>query len=1035
MARKTRKTGKKTPGKKPARSPKASRKPPSRRRAKGARTKARAPDPTLPPAGGGDTRPKARQHAAWLVEVTPRPGAADPEGKRLLHEAQALGIDARGARSAVVYELAGADREAACLLAEKLLSDPILEQAVVVGPSEEAARRGAAAPARGERVATCVRKPGVMDPVALSTVEAARDLGVSLEDVRLARRVYVEGDVREDELSRLAGKVLGNEALDRVVLGPEPLPPRGERARKTAKTLRREVPLLSLAGDELEKLSRSRTLALSRNEMEAVQAHYRSLEREPTDLELETIAQTWSEHCKHKTLTGPIDLVTVSRDGAEKRERIGNLLKETIFGATRELGLSRCVSVFEDNAGVVRFDEKTGIAVKVETHNHPSAIEPYGGSGTGVGGVIRDVLGTGLGARPIASVDVFCVGDLHAKDEAVPEGALHPRRLLGGVVSGVRDYGNRMGIPTVAGSVIQDERYVGNPLVYCGTIGTIPLDRVQKAARQGDRIVAAGGRTGRDGIHGATFSSDALTSESETVSSGAVQIGNAIEEKKVQDVLLRLRDSGALHAVTDCGAGGFSSAVGEMARETGAEVDLARAPLKYEGLSPWEIWVSEAQERMVLAVPKERVREVLAAFAAEGVEAVDLGVFRSDGKLIVRHGTTIVGELDSRFLHDGLPRTPRAARWVEREPERLSVRKPVLHGEALRALLAHPSICSKEWIVRQYDHEVQGQSGLKCFQGARADGPGDATAVAGAPGSVRGVLVGLGCQPRVSDDDPYLSAWASVDEAIRNVVATGGDPDACSLLDNFSWGDCRKPDRLGGIVRAARACREASLLHKAPFISGKDSLNNEYVLKDGRAIAIPGTLLVTCVAVYEDVAELVSMDWKEPGHAVYLLGETRAELGRSYWLDVVGGKGGAPPRPPREAASLYRKLHRAVKEGLVRAAHDLSEGGLAVALAESAFSGEVGARVDLSRVNRSADAASDEALLFSESGGRLLVVVAPVHRSRFEALLAGEAVAAIGETTREQKLSVVGLSGSAALDEPLVELKRAWQGTLPGLYE
>jgi phosphoribosylformylglycinamidine synthase len=989
--------------------------------------------------------PEARlpvEVATFWVEVSARPGTADPDGVRLCGEAKALGIDARAARSAVVYELEGTDAQGAETLAEKLLSDPLLERARVVSRDDLASARGAASPGPGERVATCIRKPGVMDPVALSLVAAAHDLGVVVKDVRVARRVYLEcgagaADTAIDrDIERLAARALGNEALDRVLVGPVAFPAKARIPARERRSVRREVPLLGLDADALLALSRERTLALDLPEMKAVQAHYAKLGREPSDLELETIAQTWSEHCKHKTLTGPIELTETDVNGSERRETIGNLLKETIFGATKELDLPRCVSVFEDNAGVIRLDDETGIAIKVETHNHPSAIEPYGGAGTGVGGVIRDILGTGLGAAPIASLDVFCVGDLHASEDDVPEGALHPRRLLAGVVSGVRDYGNRMGIPTVAGSLISEKRYVGNPLVYCGTIGTIPLDRVKKAARPGDRVVLVGGRTGRDGIHGATFSSDPLTSESERVSSGAVQIGNAIEEKKLGDVLIQLRDQGALEAVTDCGAGGLSSAVGEMARETGASVDLTKVPLKYEGLSPWETWVSEAQERMVLAVPPSRTAEVIAAFAAEDVEAVDLGVFRDDGRLIVTVGDEVVGDLDQDFLHDGLPRTPLRATFTERAPAALELPRDVpAHGEALRRLLAHPSIASREWIVRQYDHEVQGLSALKALQGARSDGPGDAVAVAAAPGASKGVLVGLGCQPRFSDADPYLSAWASIDEAIRNVVASGGDPDACALLDNFSWGDCRRdPRELGGIVRAARACREAALLHRAPFISGKDSLNNTYVQADGTRISIPGTLLITCIAVYEDVAKLVSMDLKAPWEVLYLVGETRAELGCSHWLEVARGLGGVAPRPARETPALYRKLHEAMKEGLVSAAHDCSEGGLAVALAEMAFAGEVGARIELARIPRPRDVVDEAALLFSETAGRILVSVPPPKVARFEKLMAGPGVAPIGETIIERRLQAAGFRMTPVLDEPLDVLKETWRAPLFSLY-
>src|SRR5436309_2431094 len=393
--------------------------------------------------------------------------------------------------------------------------------------------------------------------------------------------------------------------------------------------------------------------------MKAIQQHFRDLGRDPTDVELETLAQTWSEHCSHKTLKGRINCGDRVYD---------NLLKETIFAATqqvrRRLGPDDwCVSVFEDNAGVVRFDDRHHVCFKVETHNHPSAIEPYGGANTGLGGVIRDPMGTGLGARPVCNTDVFCFAPPDTPPEALPPGVLHPRKVMNGVVAGVRDYGNRMGIPTVNGAVLFDERYLGNPLVYCGTIGLIPVDRCQKAAVAGDLIVTLGGRTGRDGIHGATFSSLELTAESERVSGGAVQIGNAITEKKMIDVLLEARDRGLYHAITDCGAGGFSSAIGEMGEKLGAAVQLDKAPLKYEGLSYTEIWISEAQERMVLAVPPANWQALEALCASESVEATVLGTFEPTGRLRLSYQGEQVADLDMHFLHDGRPPVVRQATW------------------------------------------------------------------------------------------------------------------------------------------------------------------------------------------------------------------------------------------------------------------------------------------------------------------------------------------------------------------------------------
>ena len=391
--------------------------------------------------------------------------------------------------------------------------------------------------------------------------------------------------------------------------------------------------------------------------MTTIQAHFRSLERDPTDIELESIAQTWSEHCSHKTLKGIIDC-----DG----QRYDNLLKETIFGATQEirerLGADDwCISVFEDNAGVVKFDDNYHVCFKVETHNHPSAIEPYGGANTGIGGVIRDPLGTGMGAKPICNTDVFCFAPPDTPPESLPQGVLHPKKVMKGVVAGVRDYGNRMGIPTINGAVCFDPRYLGNPLVYCGTVGLIPVDKAFKAAKPGDLIVAVGGRTGRDGIHGATFSSIELTSESEKVSGGAVQIGNAITEKKLLDVLLQARDLSLYNAITDCGAGGFSSAVGEMGEKLGARVDLDKAPLKYEGLTYTEIWISEAQERMILAVPPENWERFEKLCAGEDVEATAIGTFEATGKLRLYYQGEQVADLDMHFLHDGRPPVVRQA--------------------------------------------------------------------------------------------------------------------------------------------------------------------------------------------------------------------------------------------------------------------------------------------------------------------------------------------------------------------------------------
>jgi phosphoribosylformylglycinamidine synthase II len=576
---------------------------------------------------------------------------------------------------------------------------------------------------------------------------------------------------------------------------------------------------------ELIRISTDNLLSLTLEEMKEIQKYYEQEKRNPSDVELETIAQTWSEHCKHKTLRGIIDYTyRDEKTDAVKHKLIPNLLKQTIMRATKELDKTWCLSVFSDNAGVIAFDDEWGVAFKVETHNHPSAIEPYGGAGTGIGGVIRDILGVGLGARPIFNTDVFCFGMPHASWDELPKGVLHPKRVMKGVVAGVRDYGNRMGIPTINGTVLFDERFTCNPLVYCGTAGMIPKTCIDKEVHPGDLIVAVGGRTGRDGIHGATFSSLTLD---ENVEASAVQIGNPIIEKKILDTLLVARDKGLYRGITDCGAGGFSSAVGELGEHTGCEVHLDRAPLKYEGLKPWEIWVSEAQERMVLSVPPEHAEALFALFNEEDVEATVLGTFTDTKRLVLYYHGEQVCDLDMHFLHDGVPKLHRKAEWLpKKQKEKQHGSKTMTYSEIMNAMLSHYDVCTKEWIIRQYDHEVQGGSVIKPLQGTENDGPGDASVVKPLFDSFRGVAVSCGINTRYSEIDPYWMALACVDEALRNLVCVGADISRAAVLDNFCWGDPQDAHELGGIVRACYGCYDASKGYGVPFISGKDSLNN-----------------------------------------------------------------------------------------------------------------------------------------------------------------------------------------------------------------
>jgi phosphoribosylformylglycinamidine synthase subunit PurSL len=790
--------------------------------------------------------------------------------------------------------------------------------------------------------------------------------------------------------------------------------------------LAQTVVLIGAEDSRLLEISRKGLLSLNLQEMKAIQAYFEKIGRDPTDVELETLAQTWSEHCKHKTFAGVIEY---EEEGRGSRA-YDNLLKSTIMRATKELDRPWCWSVFRDNAGIIALDDNWGIAFKVETHNHPSALEPYGGAGTGIGGVIRDIMGVGLGAKPILNTDVFAFAPIDTPARKIPQGALAPRRIIKGVVSGVRDYGNRMGIPTANGAIFFDEGFIGNPLVFCGTVGLIARDKVDKTVKPGDYVVALGGRTGRDGIHGATFSSAALE---QGITSSVVQIGHAIMEKRCMDVLLQARDKNLYRAVTDCGAGGFSSAVGELGAETGVRVDLDKAPLKYEGLKPWEIWLSESQERMVLAVPPEQWNALKELADSENVEATVIGEFTADKKLTVRYKGTVIGLLDMEFMHDGMPRVHRKARWVapkdstKKASAKVQLGKRSL-GDVIVALLSHPNIASKKWVVQQYDHEVQGASVIKPFVGIDQRGPNDACVFRPRLESNAGVVVSNGFNPSYSAIDPYWMAACAIDEALRNLVAVGGDVKRAAILDNFCWGDPQDSQELAGLVRASQACYDIAKGFGVPFISGKDSFNNTWRDVDGTLRSIPRTLLISAIGVIEDVNRTVTMDLKQAGDYLYLVGDTRDELGGSHLWRVLNqaSRGRVPHVHTTRALENFDLVHQAITKGYVRACHDLSEGGLAVALAEMCFAGGLGADVDLHRVVIAGTPLPTVSLLFSESASRFLVEVPAVARQGFEALLRDSA-SCLGRVTRAKFLRIRE-GKRVVVREPLTRLRQAWEG-------
>jgi phosphoribosylformylglycinamidine synthase len=603
--------------------------------------------------------------------------------------------------------------------------------------------------------------------------------------------------------------------------------------------------------------------------------------------------------------------------------------------------------------------------------------------------------------------------------------------MFKGVRAGVADYANRLGIPTLNGAILFDERYVANPLVYCGTLGLLPK-KIARPGKQrpGDKVVLVGGRTGRDGIHGVTFASEQLTEVSTATSSSSVQIGNPIVEKKMIDILLQARDRGLYVRITDCGGGGLSSAVGEMAEDTGVRVDLEKVPLKYAGLSYAEIWISESQERMIIAVPPENIDELMALFAGEDVEANVIGEFTDDRRLQLFYQGEKVCDLEMEFLHGGIPQLKREAVWEPPRHPEPDFDEPSDLGESLLSILSSWNVCSKEWVIRQYDHEVQGGNVLKPLVGRDNDGPGDAAIIQPILGSSKGVIIANGINPGYADIDPYWMAASAIDEALRQIISVGGDLNRVALLDNFCWGSAGRPEMLGALVRAAQACYDMSVIYETPFISGKDSLNNEFEY-EGKTISIPHTLLISAIGVMDDVSRAISMDLKQAGNFIYIVGSTRCEVGGSEYLKAKGFTGNSVPRvDPQKSRQLMESLSAATGEGLVRACHDCSEGGIGVAVAEMAFAGGLGASINLKEVPLGESIDRDDFILFSESNSRFIVEISPEKKDAFEKKIEGVPFALIGQVTKEPKLEVYGRKGFNVVSISIDELKEVWQKPL-----
>ncbi len=904
-------------------------------------------------------------------------------------------------------------------------------------------------------------RPGVTDNVGKTAREAVTLLlgekaGARKISVYTSRQYLISGPISKADAEKIASGLLSNDLIERhqVVsasdfdntLGIPAFIPQvmGKDEPQVA-----QLDLTALNDGELLKISVEKLLALNLEEMQAIQKYYANpavvksrqkvgLNENTTDVELECLAQTWSEHCKHKIFNSRIEYT----DGRAPKV-INSLFKTYIKGSTAKIRKTKgkkdfCLSVFVDNAGIIKFNDEANLVFKVETHNSPSALDPYGGALTGIVGVNRDPFGTGIGAKLIFNTDVFCFASPFHKKKLPPR-ILHPRRIYEGVREGVEHGGNKSGIPTINGSLVFDERFLGKPLVYCGTAGFMPA-RLRgkpthgKEIKPGDVIIMTGGRIGKDGIHGATFSSEELHEGSPVT---AVQIGDPITQKKMTDFLLVARNRGLYRALTDNGAGGLSSSVGEMATYSGGcEIDLSLAPLKYAGLQPWEILVSEAQERMTLAVDPKKVDTLLELARKMGVEATAMGKFTKSGKFHVRYGEKTVACLDMEFLHDGVPQMKLTAKWKAPKNTEPKFAEPANLGKALTRMLMRLNICSKESIVRQYDHEVQGGSVVKPMVGEQNDGPSDAGIVRPMLDSMEGVVVAHGICPRYSDIDTYHMTACAIDEAVRNAVAVGADLDHLAGLDNFCWCDpvqsAKTPDgeyKLAQLVRSNMAIYDYTTAYGVPCISGKDSMKNDYSIGKTK-ISVPPTLLYSVIGKIKDVRKAVTMDAKRPQDLVYVLGETRDELGGSEWFaqnNAVGNK--VPQVDAKKAMKLYRALNKAIGAGLVASCHDCSDGGLGVALIETAFAGGLGMNIDLKDVPYNGKKRNDY-ILFSETASRFVVTIHPQDQGKFEKILSGNIVSEIGFVAGDGLFQVSGLSGKLIIKEKVSKLKDAWQAPL-----
>jgi phosphoribosylformylglycinamidine synthase subunit PurSL len=942
------------------------------------------------------------------------------------------------------------------LIAEKL-SNPVTQEYTISNKSKKISSK--------EKFAFAIEigfLPGVTDNISHTAKEIVED-GLKIkftnqEEVYTSQITFIEGEISKINAEKIAA-TLHNPLIQRAHIksfsqftkdgGMDTIVPKVKIIKKPEVTLVN----LNVSDEELTKIGKSGVanndgnrrgpLALDLSYMKTIQKYFNNLGRMPTDIELESIAQTWSEHCKHTIFADPIDEL---KDG---------LYKTYIKNATEKIRKKKgkndfCVSVFTDNSGAIAFDDRHLITHKVETHNSPSALDPYGGAITGIVGVNRDTIGFGMGAKPVANFYGFCLADPDKdiplyKDQNLTHKMLSSRRIMDGVIEGVNAGGNQSGIPTPQGFVYFNERYRGKPLVFAGTLGLIPRkikgkpSHVKKA-KPGDLIVVIGGRVGKDGIHGATFSSEAMDSGSPAT---AVQIGDPITQKKLSDAVVKeARDQMLYSSITDNGAGGLSCSVAEMAKESGgARVDLDKVPLKYPGLDPWEIWISESQERMTLAVPKKNWKKFEELMKRRDVEATAIGEFTKTNQCIVHYKGKKIVDIDLKFLHDGLPKRQLKTILPSQNYNNSAMKqisnkavKKQNQSQTLIQMLKRLNIASFEFLSQQYDHIVQGTAVLGPLQGKGRVNT-DSSVFRPVLSSKKGVVISHALYPTYTEIDPYRMSGACIDTAIRNIVAMGANPDKIALLDNFCWCSSTEPERLWQLKQAAKACFDFAISYGTPYISGKDSMFNDFkgFDKNGKPlkISIPPTLLVSSISVVDDFTKTISLDAKIEGDMVYILGDTYEELAGSEYFAMLSATGSSVPNVIAERnKKLYSDFYKAVQRNLIASSISIGRGGLGVALAKKAIGGNLGLDINLKKLPGRVK--KNDYALFSETQGRILVTVAPTNKTVFEQLLKKHSISLIGKVISDPVIKVKGLKGEEIINLSLSKAANAYRKTFEG---